>query len=93
MVAREADSSGAAVPPYVAIPAAVEAAGAGYLPGAYSPFSVGEDPSHADYRVRDFDAPEGVTFDRFERRRTMLKTIDEFSRLSGWQRPCGIRSS
>ena len=80
VVAREADPSGAALPPYVAIPAAVVAAGAGYLPGAYSPFSVGGDPSRAGYRVRDLDVPEGVNFDRFERRRTMLKTIDDFSR-------------
>ena len=79
IVAREADGSGAALPPYVAIPAAVEAAGSGYLPGAYSPFAVGGDPSRADYRVRDLDAPEGVSFDRSARRRTMLETIDQFS--------------
>jgi hypothetical protein len=80
VIAKESDNTVAAVPPYVAIPAAVQAAGAGYLPGAYSPFSVGGDPSRADYRVRDLDAPEGVSFDRFDRRRTMLETIDGFSR-------------
>ena len=79
IVAKEAGGSDAALPPYVAIPSAVEAAGAGYLPGACSAFSVGGDPSRPGYRVRDLDPPEGVSFDRLSRRRTMLQTIDHFS--------------
>jgi hypothetical protein len=79
VVAKE-EKNQAIVPPYVAIPAAVQAAGPGYLPGAYSPFSVGGDPSRPDYRVRDLDTPEGVSFDRFSRRREMLAKIDEYSR-------------
>jgi hypothetical protein len=69
-----------AVPPYVAVPSAVRSAGPGYLPGAFAPFAVGGDPARGDYRVRDLDAPEGVSFDRAERRRAMLKTLDDFSR-------------
>ena len=79
IVAKEAGGSDAALPPYVAIPSAVEAAGAGYLPGACSAFSVGGDPSRPGYRVRDLDAPEGVSIDRLSRRRTMLQRIDQFS--------------
>jgi hypothetical protein len=79
LVVREVGFEGV-VPPYVAIPSAVKSAGAGYLPGAYSPFSVGGDPAKRGYRVRDLDPPEGVSFDRLERRRTMLQTLDGFSR-------------
>jgi hypothetical protein len=79
IVARETGFAGV-MPPYVAVPSAVKSAGAGYLPGAYSPFSVGGDPSRGDYRVHDLTPPEGVTFDRVEQRRAMLETIDGFSR-------------
>src|SRR5262245_9891095 len=70
-----------AMPPYVAIPNDAaggnsNAARAGYLPGAYSPFSTGNDPS----RVRDLQPPEGVSFARSERRRDMLRKMDAFSR-------------
>jgi hypothetical protein len=62
------------------VPSAVRAAGAGYLPGACAPFSVGGDPSRGDYRVQDLVPPEGVTFDRVEQRRAMLQAMDGFSR-------------
>src|SRR5688500_2691130 len=80
IVANEVGGSAAGMPPYVAIPEAVPAAGAGYLPGAFSPFAVGDDPAAADYRVRDLEAPEGIAFDRAQRRREMLTALDEFSR-------------
>lgn len=79
IVAKEAGFGGT-VPPYIAIPDAVAAARAGYLPGAFSPFSVGGDPSKADYHVRDLEPPEGVTFDRIENRRRLQKIIDGFSK-------------
>jgi hypothetical protein len=79
IVAHEAGVGGA-LPPYVAVPGAVRAAGAGYLAAAFAPFSVGGDPSKAGYRVRDLDAPEGVRIDRVGRRREMLEAIDGFSR-------------
>ncbi|MBM3839685.1 MAG: DUF1501 domain-containing protein [Verrucomicrobia bacterium] len=80
IVAHETGFAGT-LPPYVAIPndgvgGSSGAAKSGYLPAAYSAFSVGNDPS----RVRDLDAPEGVRFERTERRRQMLETLDGFSR-------------
>jgi hypothetical protein len=78
VIARETGHAGV-LPPYVAVPSAVKAAGAGYLPGAFSPFAVGGDPGRSDYRVRDLEPPAGVTFDRVDRRRNMLDTIDRFS--------------
>jgi hypothetical protein len=70
-----------AIPPYVAIPGdavggSSNAARSGYLPGAFSAFNVGPDPS----RVRDLHLPEGVTFARSERRREMLGKMDAFTR-------------
>jgi hypothetical protein len=79
IIARETGFLGV-MPPYVAVPSAVKFAGPGYLPGAYSPFSVGGDPSRGDYRVLDLTPPEGVSFDRLEQRRAMLQTLDGFSR-------------
>ncbi|QOV90587.1 DUF1501 domain-containing protein [Humisphaera borealis] len=79
LVARQRGFGGA-LPPYLAIPGAVRAAGPGYFPGAFAPFSVGGDPSKPDYSVRDLIPPEGVTFDRVDRRREMLGQLDGFSR-------------
>jgi len=44
---------GAVLPPYVAIPAAVDYAGAGFLPGTRGPFAVGGDPGQPGFLVRD----------------------------------------
>jgi hypothetical protein len=72
---------GADIPPYVAIPGDgvggnSNAARSGYLPGAFSAFSVGPDPA----RVRDLNPPESVSFARSEQRREMLARLDGFSR-------------
>ncbi len=84
ILARETGFGGT-MPPYLAIPndgvgGESGAARAGYLPGAYAAFSVGGDPSRGDYKVRDLDSPEGINFQRSQRRQTMLKSIDDFSR-------------
>jgi hypothetical protein len=68
-----------ALPPYIIVPQAVEFSQAGYLPGAYAPFSVGGDPSKPNFRVRDLDAPKGVTISIEARRRDMLQSLDKFS--------------
>ena len=69
------------MPPYVAVPndgvgGGSQAAKAGYLPGAFSAFNIGNDPS----RVRDLNLPEGVSFARGEHRREILRKLDGFSR-------------
>lgn len=79
IVAREAGFV-RSLPPYIAIPEPVQSAKSGYLPAAFSPFAVGGDPSRSDYRVRDLQPPEGVSFDRIERRRAMVEKLDNFSR-------------
>src|SRR5436190_1174700 len=70
-----------ALPPYVAIPGDAvggnsNAAHSGYLPGAFSAFNVGPDPS----RVRDLSPPGGISFARGEHRREMLLKMDAFTR-------------
>ena len=60
------------LPPYICIPRQPnEFAGAGYLSTAYGPFSIGSDPASSSYAVRDLNLPEGVSEERFKRRRDL----------------------
>lgn len=66
------------LPPYVAIPSvANEHAGSGYLSSAYGPFSLGNDPANQGFSVRDLSLPKGIDDKRFERRRSLLQTVDD----------------
>ena len=70
-----------AMPSYIAIPddrvgGDSNAAGPGYLRGAFSAFNVGRDPT----RVRDLHPPESVNFSRSDSRRDMLRRVDSLSR-------------
>jgi hypothetical protein len=78
-VAAKEAGTGFDLPRYVAIPSEIPYSGAGYLTAAFEPFSIGSNPAREGYRVRDLDLP--VPASRFERRREMLKTVDELSRL------------
>lgn len=53
---------------------------AAYLGGAHNPFVTNSDPNSAEFRVRDLSLASGVTFDRLEDRRSLLKTIDQYRR-------------
>ncbi len=66
------------LPPYVCIPNVPNTfAGSGYLSNAYGPFGLGSDPAQgAAFKVRDLNLPEGVSPERFERRKGMLATVD-----------------
>jgi hypothetical protein len=65
------------LPPYVCIPSVPnEFAGSGYLSSAYGAFSVGSDPGNKDFTVRDLSLPGGVDAPRFDRRKSMLATVD-----------------
>ena len=70
-----------ALPPYIAIPSIRSVGKSGYLPGTFSPFDLGGDPSKPNYQVRDLNPPEYVSFDRVERRRSMQEQVDQFSRF------------
>ncbi|MFN0166415.1 MAG: DUF1501 domain-containing protein [Bryobacteraceae bacterium] len=65
------------VPPFVGVLKPQERGwGAGFLGAAYDPFLAG-DPSEKGYRVRDLVPPEGVTLDRLNRRRELLKEFND----------------
>jgi hypothetical protein len=66
-----------AMPPFVGLLKPVERGyGGGFLGPRYDPFMAG-DPSEKNYRVRDLLPPEGVTLERLDRRRELLKQFDE----------------
>jgi uncharacterized protein (DUF1501 family) len=70
------------LPPYIAIPGDAvggqsNAARAGFLPGAFNAFSAGANPGN----VPDLKLPEGITFERSDRRREMLARLDAFAEL------------
>jgi len=69
-----------ALPPYVAIPSIRSVGKSGYLPGTFAPFDLGGDPSKPNYKVRDLNPPEWISFDRVDRRRNMQEQVDNLSR-------------
>ena len=65
------------MPPYVCVPGVPnEFAGSGYLSSAYGPFAVGSDPADANFQVKDLTLPGGMPVERFEKRKTLLETVD-----------------
>lgn len=69
------------LPPYVCIPNQPnEFAGSGYLSTAHGPFSLGSDPATAKFAVRDLNLHEGITSERFEKRKKLLGIVDEHFR-------------
>jgi hypothetical protein len=50
---------------------------AGYLGQEYNPFEIQANPSAAQFNVRDITPPRGITMKRIQRRRSMLKVIDD----------------
>lgn len=69
------------LPPYVCIPSVPnEFASSGYLSTAHGPFSLGGDPASKGFAVRDLNMHNGITQERFDRRRTILQTVDDHFR-------------
>ncbi len=69
------------LPPYVCVPNVPnEFAGSGYLSTAHGPFSLGGDPASKGFKVRDLNMHDGITEARFDRRRSILQTVDDHFR-------------
>ncbi len=69
------------LPPYVCVPNQPNVhAGTGYLSSMYGAFSLGSDPASSNYRVRDLLPPKGIDEERFNRRRSLLETVDSHFR-------------
>ncbi|RIK82823.1 MAG: DUF1501 domain-containing protein [Planctomycetota bacterium] len=66
------------LPPYICIPSASTIhAGPGYLSSSFAPFSLGDDPARAGFRVQDLNLPGGVDQARYERRLKALEAVNE----------------
>jgi hypothetical protein len=66
------------LPPYVSVPNQItNFEGSGYLSSAYSPFSLGADPASNGFSVQDLTLPNGVTADRFSKRRSMMDAVND----------------
>jgi hypothetical protein len=69
------------LPNYIVVPNADRAMGAGYLSKANDPFNVGGDPASPTFQVRDLYATGfSLTFDRINRRRDLVKQLDDRAR-------------
>jgi len=69
------------VPPYVCVPNVPnEFASTGYLSTAYGPFSLGGDPANKGFAVRDLNMHKSLSPEQFDRRRSILGTVDEHFR-------------
>jgi hypothetical protein len=69
------------LPPYVCVPNMPnEFAGTGYLSNAFGPFSLGGDPATKGFKVRDLNMNASVDQARFDRRRSILETVDNHFR-------------
>lgn len=65
------------LPPYVLVPNMFAPEnGTGYLSTAYGPFALGSDPAASNFSVRDLALPKDVSEQRFNRRRTLLESVD-----------------
>ncbi len=69
------------LPPYVAVPnMVVPEQGTGYMSSAFGPFALGSDPADKNFSVRDLLTPKDIDEKRFDRRRSLLSTVDEHFR-------------
>lgn len=69
------------LPPHIAVPRFSENVSSnGFLPSVTAPFSVGGNPEHPDFKVRDLDFYQGLDLSRLDRRRQIVNAFDEFSR-------------
>lgn len=82
-VASKFRGARSALPPYIAIPSALDYGGtAGFLGAALNPFSPSGDPASPNFSVRDLDLPGGITPERAEGRRSLRQAIDsEFTKF------------
>src|SRR5262249_52093075 len=70
------------LPGYFSMPSMSRSGGPNFLGAKYAPFVVADDPGKKEFRVRDVALPEGLTEDRFEKRRDLRKLVDQFQRIT-----------
>jgi Protein of unknown function (DUF1501) len=80
VVSKAREATRGMLPPYVAVPEAPIFGSSGYLTPAYDPFAVSGDPNQPGFRVRNLTPPDRLTLDRLQRRRSMVRALDDFAR-------------
>jgi hypothetical protein len=80
IVAKEMGARVDGFPAYVAVPTAPKSSAAAYLGVAYNPFETQGDPNSSNFSVQDLKAPNGLTLERLENRRALLKHFDTMRR-------------
>jgi hypothetical protein len=66
------------LPPYVVVPSqSIPEQGTGYMSSAFGPFALGSDPADKGFTVRDLLSPKEIDQKRFDRRRSLLGTVDD----------------
>lgn len=69
------------LPPFVAIPNLHPGTGGtGFLSSKYGAFQLNADPGAANFNVRDFSVPKGVTMEQFERRKSARAIVEQHLR-------------
>lgn len=80
VVSKMRESTQGKLPPHVAVPDPPAFSSSGYLSAAHDPFAVSSDPNQESFRVRDMTPPDSLTLERLRRRRSMVRTLDDFAR-------------
>jgi hypothetical protein len=70
------------LPAYFSMPRMSRSGGPNFLGARYAPFVVADDPSRANFRVRDVALPQGLAEGRFENRRQLRRQVDQMVRLN-----------
>lgn len=80
IVSKEMGAKQPGFPSYVAVPRATRSTAAAYLGVQYNPFETGGDPNQKGFKVRNLNMSGGVTVDRLQNRRELMKKFDTMRR-------------
>lgn len=80
IVCKEMGPKQQGFPGYVCVPRAGRSMSAGYIGVQYNPFETHGDPNQKGFKVRNLSMAGGVTVDRMNSRREMLKKFDTLRR-------------
>lgn len=72
----------AGLPAYFSMPEMSRSGGPNFLGAKYAPFVVADNPSQAEFRVRDVALPRGLTGERFGSRRDLRSQLDRMQRIN-----------
>jgi hypothetical protein len=72
----------AGLPAYFSMPQMSRSGGPNFLGARYAPFIVSDNPTMADFRVRDVALPRGLTGERFASRQGIRAKVDHFLRIT-----------